>query len=203
MDYSLYDIFDSCYDWVITIIQQFRRFILGNTAIDRDIAVFFFLSVPIIFAALEIIFDWLIPTFTNLEPMGIRRFFGIRFDGVKVPELKSYNPVKSDKFRFTLRSRFKLYKSNMKLSPHELRHYQQLYQQRFNCTASPMQLKHFVISEGKHYNYGSGYTGLTADNKVTSSIKDSSLLGKGVSNNIGYYIDYKEEKEKEERRKAF
>lgn len=197
MEYTLFDIFDSLYDWFIYIIQQFRRFFLGLTTIDRDITFFFFVSVPILFAVLEAIFDWILPTFFNLQPMGFRRFFIVKSDPLKVPEAKRYN------FRFRtvrfipFKSRYK----SVKLTPEEAKYYHLMYQHKYNTTATPMQLKRFIAFEGKNYNYVSSNTGLTGD-KIKSSVNGAASLGKGVSKNFRNYKEwhslYKYEKSREE-----
>lgn len=204
MDDSLYDILYLIYDYFYEIIGDVREFIVGygDDSNIYDVKIFILVTVPILFAALEAIFDFILPTFMDLRPMGIKRLFLIRSDPLKVPELKSYK-TDFNSFRFIpFRSRFRSRLGSLQLTPEESKKFNIMYQQKYNTTATPMQLKRFVLLEGKRYSYISGNTGLTSDNKVAASVKDASLLGKGVTGSLDVYKDYKYEKEEEECKKA-
>ena len=205
MEYTLYDAFDGILDYFAEVFSQFRNFFFGFEVEDSDmqpIIWFFFITVPILFAAFEALFDFILPTIFDLRPLGLRRLFVLRSDPLKVPVLKSYktdfNSFRFIPFRFRFRSRL----GSLQLSPEEAKKFNIMYQQKYNTTATPMQLKRFVLLEGKRYSYISGSTGLTSDNKVAASVKDASLLGKGVAGSIDDYKEYKHEKEEEERKKA-
>ena len=204
MDESLVDILYLIYDYFYEVLDQFRDFFLGigDDYNIYDVKFFILVTVPILFAAFEALFDFILPTFMDLRPMGIRRLFLIRSDPLKVPELKSYK-TNFNSFRFIpFRSRFRNRLGSLHLTPEEAKKFNIMYQQKYNTTATPMQLKRFVLLEGKRYSYISGNTGLSSDNKVSASVKDASLLGKGVAGSIDDYKDYKHDKEEEERKKA-
>ena len=197
---TLDDVFYYISEYFNSIITEFRDFFFGFNALDYNAIAyirFFFLAVPIIFAAFEALFDWILPTMFNLQPMGLRRFFVLRSDPLKVPEAKRYKfnfrPYRSIPFR----TRYK----SIKLTPEEAKYYHLMYQQKYNTTATPMQLKRFIALEGKNYNYVSSKTGLTGD-KIKSSANGAASLGKGVSKNLRNYKEWhalhKYEKSREE-----
>lgn len=161
MEYTLYDAFDGIIEYITEVIYQFRIFFFGLDVVDSDMQPFiwfFFLTVPILFAAFEAIFDWLLPTFLDLRPMGVRRFFIPKLDSLKPMEVKSYKPVRSESFNSIRSAGFRPVRNKQKLSAAELKHFQILYQQKYNCSASPMELRRFAYAEVKRYGYVPSYT---------------------------------------------
>lgn len=202
---TLDDVFYYISDYFFSIISGFRDFFFGFDALDSNAIPyirFFFLTVPIIFAAFEALFDWILPTLFNLQPMGFRRFFIMKSDTLKPFKSEVYKPIKVDNVKPFRSARFFSRYRKIELTPAEQRKFQLLYQQKYNCTATPMQLKRFAALESKNYSYISSFTGLSGDNKVSEAVKDTSLLGKGVSNSVNDYKEYREEKDAEERKKA-
>ena len=145
MDESIYDIFTEITSFFSSMIRGFYRLIFFE---DRSYYMtFIFITVPILFAALEAIFDFIIPTFTDLRPMGIRRFFIPRAEALKCPEIKLYTPVKSDKSNILKYNKFGSEKFN--ISPSDQKRYQTLYQKKYNTTANPVELKRFIYLQRK------------------------------------------------------
>ena len=166
MDDSVIDIIYGLRDYFYEVMYQFRLFLFGLNDSDfmlRQYKILFFITIPLFFAAFEAIFDWLLPTFLDLRPMGVRRFFIPKLDSLKPIEAKSYKPVRSESFNSIRSAGFKSFRSNQKLTAAELKHFQILYQQKYNCTASPLQLRRFIYSEIKSYQSLDYHTGLTLE----------------------------------------
>ena len=67
---TFYDILDGISEYIYEIITQFRLFFFGLGVEDSEAQPyiwFFFLTVPIIFAALEVLFDFVLPTMFDLR----------------------------------------------------------------------------------------------------------------------------------------
>lgn len=196
LDYDFEEIYDFIIEWFFQLIYGIRDMLfgLGNFGSIREYCLFFFVTVPVIFASFEAIFDWILPTFFNLEPMGVRRFFIPRSEVLRVPELKQYRPITNSNFRYVrvgfFKSRFNRVNFD-KLDPIEFKKYQQLYQQKFNVTATPMELKRFIIMDKKNYNYLSGDTGLSQNRLVGFSYSFRDWLSDSISNMKSLYKDLK------------
>lgn len=164
MDESIYDIFSEFSSFFVTMIRGFRQLLFLEDS--SYYMTFIFITVPILFAALEAIFDFIIPTFTDLRPMGIRRFFIPKAEALKCPEMKAYKPIRAEGFSPVRFNGFNILKYrkhrsekfNTTFTPAEEKHYQFLYQQKYNTTASPLELRRFVYSEVKRYGYVPSYT---------------------------------------------
>lgn len=147
MEYSVTDYFYELYDFFTGLLPSFRNFLVGSDS--GSYKRFLFIAIPVLFAALEAIFDWIIPTFLDLQPLGLRRLVAPKLEAAKVPEIKLYKPVKSD-IRF---KPFRRLKNNVNFTAAELKHYQKIYQQRYNTTPHPYELTHFIIKEKKSFSH--------------------------------------------------
>lgn len=178
---TLDDVFYYISDYFFSIISGFRDFFFGFDALDSNAIPyirFFFLTVPIIFAAFEALFDWILPTLFGLQPIGFRRFFIMKSDTLKPFKAEVYKPIKVDTVR---PFRFARYRK-LDLSPADQKKFQLLYQQKYNCTATPMQLNKFVISEMKRYNYIGSNTGLSQKPVVRTSEGLKSFISDSLDN---------------------
>ena len=114
MDDSVIDIIYGLRDYFYEVMYQFRLFLFGLNDSDsllRQYKIWFFITIPLFFAAFEAIFDWLLPTFLDLRPMGVRRFFIPKLDSLKPIEAKSYKPVRSESFNSIRSAGFKSFRS--------------------------------------------------------------------------------------------
>lgn len=186
-EYSISDVLYEFTDWLFSLLTSFRRFLLLNDT--GGFKRFFFVAIPLFFALFEAIFDWLIPTFLDLRPMGIKRLFVGRFEKLKTPELKAYQPIrmneyksnfkfKFDKFRF---SKHKDIKNNLNFSTADTKKYILMYQQRYNTTPNPLQLKRFIYQDGNSN---------LNQKKARDTVIGAADLAKGISKNMKKFAEW-------------
>lgn len=155
---SIYDVLYDLYDILIyPFIYQFRRFLFYGE--NREVKFYIFVTVPLILLALEIIFDFVLPTLLGLNPIFFRRFFIAKADKFNLPEAKQYKLSEVKNFKafktptlFIKHNIIKPFSLNKKYESLDLKYYRTLYCQRYNRFPKPLELKKFALSEAKGFD---------------------------------------------------
>lgn len=106
----------------------------------------------------------------------------MRSDSLKPYKAEVYKPIKVDSLKPLRSARFFSRYRKLELTPSEQRKFQLLYQQKYNCTATPMQLNKFIISEMKRYNYIGSNTGLSQRPVLRTAEGMRSLISDSIDN---------------------
>lgn len=182
------DVLYDLYNYLIyPFWYEFRRFLfLGE---NREVKLYVFVAIPLIFLSIEALFDFILPTLLNCQPLFIRRFFIPKAERFNLPEAKQYKLSEGKSFKifktptlFIKHSIIKPFSLNKKYESLDLKYYRSLYCQRYNRFPKPLELKKFALSESKSFNERKFYQPYRPDTHYTLS-RFKKLFGKKDNGN--------------------